>query len=242
MARSHALPMRTFHNRAADVGRDHSLQLARRFGIELRIARVSAGLTQRQLAHRSGVSQQAISRVERGDVGISLEARCRLAAGAGHELGLRLYPVSSIRLRDSGQLKIAEAIAGALDPSWTARMEVPVRAGDLRAADLLLSRPDELVQVEIERSIVDLQAQLRAGQIKRQMLAEGSPQPVRLVIAVPDSLAARSRMSLLAGLLAAALPIPSRRIAAALRSGQPVGGDGMLFVRAGRLITRASAR
>lgn len=45
--------------------RDQSL--LRRFGIELRRCRVSAGLSQVELARRSGVSQSTISRIERGN-------------------------------------------------------------------------------------------------------------------------------------------------------------------------------
>jgi transcriptional regulator with XRE-family HTH domain len=236
------LKVRTFRIHSADAGHDRALYLARRFGTELRIARTSAGLTQRQLALRSRVSQQEVSRAERGDVGISLEARSRMAAGAGHELGLRLYPATSVPLRDSGQLRIAEVIAGALHESWSGRLEVPVAPGDLRAADLLLTRSDEVVEVEVERSLVDFQAQLRAAQIKRQVLAERLDKPVRLVIAVPDSSAIRARLSMFSELLDQALPVRSREIATALRVGRPIGGDGLLFVRVARLTTAARAR
>jgi transcriptional regulator with XRE-family HTH domain len=227
-------PIHTGSQRAVDV--------ARRFGTELRVARVAAGLTQRRLAQRSGISQQEVSRAERGDPGISLAARCRLAAGTGHELVLRLYPTGSVSLRDSGQLQVAEVIVAALHPSWTARMEAPVAAGDLRAADVLLSRSDELVEIEIERSLVDLQAQLRAAQVKRRMLSEGSVRPVRLVLAVPDSTAMRARIGAYPSLLSAALPVRSRQIAAAIRNGHAVGGDGILFVRIGRLTSTTSTR
>lgn len=223
--------MRSFSSRGADLGHDRAVGIARRFGTELRIARTAAGLTQRQLSQRSGVSQQEISRAERGEIGISLDARSRMATAAGHELSLRLFPVSSVPLRDSGQLRIADVIVGALHESWSARMEVPVAPGDLRAADLLLSRADESVEVEIERGLVDLQAQLRAAQIKRQRLAERSAIPVRLIIAVPDSTALRERLIPHAQLLGQALPMRSRDIASALRHGWPIGGDGLLFVR-----------
>jgi transcriptional regulator with XRE-family HTH domain len=203
---------------------------------------MSAGLTQRQLARRSGVSQQAVSEAERGDTGVSLISRCRLTAAVGHELGIRLHPIDGVSLRDSGQLGLAEAIVSVLHGSWSARLEAPVAAGDRRAADLLLTRTDEVVAIEIERTLVDLQAQLRAAQLKRSALSQGSHVPVRLVLALPDGARVRATLAPFSNVLAHALPIRSGEIAAALRQGRPVGGDGVLFVRAGRLTAGAGTR
>jgi hypothetical protein len=162
---------------------------------------------------------------------VSLDARCRLAAACGHELGWRLYPVATVRLRDSGQLALAQVISRAAHLSWRARLEVPVAAGDARAADLLLTGPSEVLHIEIERSLVDLQAQLRSAQLKREALAEGEQRPVRLVIAVPDTPAMRRRLAPFEPLLAQALPASSRDIWRAIRAGEPLNEDGILFVR-----------
>ncbi len=84
----------------------------------------------------------------------------------------------------------------AAHPSWRPQLEVPVAPGDLRAADLLLASAIEIVHVEIERALVDLQAQLRAAQLKREAIARAQQaDPVRLVIAVPDTRATRGRAS-----------------------------------------------
>ena len=166
--------MRAFRSKPVDIGRARSIQLAAWFGRELRIARVAAGLTQGQLAHLANVSQPEASNAERGTIGVSLSARCRLAAACGHELGWRLYPVSTVRLRDSGQLGIAQTISAAADTGWSVRMEVPIGSNDLRAADLVLTNDRQTLHIEIERAIVDLQAQLRAAQLKRQEFAKTS--------------------------------------------------------------------
>jgi transcriptional regulator with XRE-family HTH domain len=226
--------MRAFRWKPVDVGRARAVYLATAFGRELRIARVAAGLTQAQLAQLAHVSQPEASGAERGAVGISLSARCRLAAACGHELGWRLYPTSTVRLRDSGQLGIAQAIATAADSSWAIRLEAPIGPGDLRAADMLLSGSGEILHVEIERAIVDLQAQLRSAQLKRQELARTDDRPVRLVIAVPDTRASRRRLAPFHELIERTLPIPSRLIWRAIQQGDAVGGDGILFVGAVR--------
>jgi transcriptional regulator with XRE-family HTH domain len=193
---------------------------------------VTAGLSQARLASLAGASQTEVSKAERGLLDISLVARCKLAAACGHELGWRLYPVATVRLRDSGQLSLAQAIVSTAHRSWHARLEVPVAPGDPRAADLVLTGPTETIHMEIERALVDLQGQLRAAQLKREILAQRHSQPVRLVIAVPDTHATRTRLAPFAQLLAQTLPTPSRRIWTAVRGGGPLGGDGILFVRA----------
>ena len=197
-------------------------------------------MTQAQLASRGAVSQQEVSRAEVGDAGVSFEARCRMAAACGHEVSLRLHPVATVSLRDSGQLSIANALLRVLHPIWRARLEVPVAAGDLRAADMLLSHPDEVVQIEIERGLVDFQAQLRSGQVKREVLAAGETRPVRLVLAVPDRHGTREVIRPIARLLEQPLPMNTRRILAALRTGRALGADGLLVIREARLTSPAS--
>lgn len=201
------------------------------FGRELRLARMTAGLTQARVAKLAGLSQTEVGRAERGIGDHSLEARCRLAAACGHELGWRLYPVATVRLRDSGQLSLAQAITDVAHLTWRTQLEVPVAPGDTRAADLLLIGKAEILHIEIERGFVDVQAQLRGAQLKRQALAERHPQTVRLVIAVPDTRTARARLAPFAELLARALPVTSARVWRAFRTGEPLGGDGILFVR-----------
>jgi hypothetical protein len=88
-----------------------------------------------------------------------------------------------------------------------------------------------MVAVEVERALLDLQAQLRAAQLKRVAMAERTGRSVRLVIAVLDTRRNRAIMVTHRTLLAGALPIPSKMVWACLRSGLPVGGDGILWVR-----------
>jgi transcriptional regulator with XRE-family HTH domain len=57
----------------------------------LREARLRAGLTQSELAERSGTARSQISRYERGDVLPSLETLRRLVRACGLELGFRLF-------------------------------------------------------------------------------------------------------------------------------------------------------
>ena len=232
----------TFRRRALDTGRERALYLRRRFGAELRQARVVAGLTQSWMARRAGVSQSFASSVERGTRGATLEVACRLAAAVGAELAMRLYPADGVSLRDSGQLVMAQTIVAASHPSWHARMEVPISTGDRRAADLVLEGPDEVLHLEIERSLADLQAQVRSASLKRDQLATGYDRPVRLILAVPDRAAARLAIRQLGPLLMRTFRIGSRQIAWAIAHGGAVDGDGVLFVQESRWRGRIERR
>jgi transcriptional regulator with XRE-family HTH domain len=230
----------TFRLRPAAIGRSRSAYLASVFGRELRVARMTTGLTQMEMSRLAGVSQQEASRAELGAGDVSLDARCRMAAACGHELGWRLYPVATVRLRDSGQLTLAQAIVGAAHASWEPHLEVPVAPGDARAADLILVGPAEILHIEVERALVDFQAQLRSAQLKRQAIAERHERqerqqpPVRLILAVPDSRTSRARLAPFEDLISRTLPADSRAAWRAIRSGGLLGSDGILFVRAVR--------
>lgn len=57
-------------------------------GVVLRDRRKSLGMTQRQLAEKSGTARSYIARVERGETDIRLSGLCRIARALG--LALRL--------------------------------------------------------------------------------------------------------------------------------------------------------
>ena len=203
-----------------------------RFSRDLIAARAVAGLSQTQVARRAGVSQALVSQAERGRTLPSLRVMHRLASATGHDLSLRLFPTDGVRLRDSGQLHIAETIRDAAHASWRVRLEVPVGTPpDRRAADMTLESSRENVVLEVERALLDLQAQLRSAQLKRASLAERTGRTIRLVIALPDTRRNRAAVALHQSLLETALPVASRRVWACLRVGLPIGGDGLLWVR-----------
>lgn len=208
------------------------------FGRELRIARRVSGLSQEQVARRCGMSQVSESRIERGVQMPDILLARQMAAAVGYRLVIRLVPGAGLRLRDTGQMEIAEAIRHEAHSNWRIQLEVPVgMPPDRRAADVVLDLGAEVVLMEIERWLVDFQAQLRAAQLKRHALVEQRRQQVRLVIAVPDVPQARQTMAPHSQLVTEALPITSRSAWSALRAGMPIRGDALLWVR-----TRPSAR
>jgi ribosome-binding protein aMBF1 (putative translation factor) len=69
-------------------------QLAIRVGEQIRDARESAGLSQRELAQRMSTSQAAIARLEAGGVGATLTTVQRAAAALELEVTVQLRPAS----------------------------------------------------------------------------------------------------------------------------------------------------
>jgi transcriptional regulator with XRE-family HTH domain len=205
---------------------------AREFAEEFRVAAATSGLTQRQIALRARIDQSLVSRIQRGRVVPNLEMAERLSNAVGHRLSVRVLPAQGPRLRDTGQMQVAEAIRAQAHPRWKVALEMPVAPPpDLRAADLVLTQADHAIHIEIERWLRDFQAQLRRAQLQRLGLGERLERPVRLVLAVADSRSSRSVLAQHAALVQAALPMRPRLVCAAIRSVEALAHDGLLFVR-----------
>jgi hypothetical protein len=141
-----------------------------------------------------------------------------------------------VKLRDSGQFTDVQHIAQQAHASWHPRMEHPVSrsAVERRAADLVLIGAEEVLHIEVERGIFDFQAQLRACQLKREALTQMLERPVRLIVAVPGTRRMRAKIAALQPALGIALPMSSSAAWLSIRTGTPLVGDGLLFVRRAR--------
>jgi transcriptional regulator with XRE-family HTH domain len=181
-------------------------------------------------ASRAGVARSTWERIEHGDPGVALATLCAAADAVGLDVVIHGYPGKGSSLRDRGQLVIAQYLAESAHASWSASLEVT--AGDHgQAIDQVFWRADEIVACEIVRHLRDYQGQYRSFSLKRDWLARQHRRPVRLVLAVEDLRSNRVAVGPHIHLIRSALPAGSRRIMAALRSGQPLGSDGLLWVR-----------
>ena len=97
--------------------------------------------------------------------------------------------------------------------------------------DLVLFGPTEIWATEIERLLGDFQGQHRRADAKREALAAQHRRPVRLVMAVEDTRRNRAALDPHIAFIRASLPAGSREILGALRSGRPLGRDGLLWLR-----------
>jgi hypothetical protein len=217
---------------AAVVGR--ATKQMRRVATELRTAQARLRLADRTLVRRAGVSRSTLERVKRADPSVQVDTLVAVFSAAGLDLVLSAYEGSSTSLRDAGQMEIADGIRRLAGPAWRGVTEVS--AGPYgRSADLVFYGPNEIIHVEIERGAADFQAQERSAKRKREALAAADARPVRLVLAVEDTAANRTALAPHAALIRSQYPAGSREIMTALRTGRPLGRDGLLWVRRSRL-------
>ena len=202
----------------------------RRIAEEFQVARARAGLTIREIARRAGVAPSTVRRTDAGATGIAVGTLVAVLSAAGLDLVLQAYPSSGFQLRDARHLEIAEAIRSLASPTLRTRAEMA--AGEHgQSADLVLTGPNQLIHLEIERHLIDLQAQLRSALRKREFLAQRDHRPVRLVMVIEDTVRNRGRARPHEALLRSQLPASSREVLKAMRRGGTLGRDGLLWIR-----------
>lgn len=194
-------------------------------GNDFRNARLSAGLTLREVARQVGVSPATIFRIERArPTGSSPELLARHAAAVGLRVRIKAYPDGE-PLRDSASVRLIGAFRARL-PALRFRPEVPVShaPGDLRAWDGVLDLPGCRCATEFVTRFHDCQAQLRAFELK---LRDGSVD--RLVLVVLATHANRRALRQADEIVRAAFPLNSRQVMAALTSGRDPGANGVVL-------------
>lgn len=211
-------------------GRERAMTQAQKVGQSVRLARATIGMTRAVASSRAGIARSTWDRVESGDTHVTLANLVAAADAVGLDLVCQLYPGRGPSLRDSGQLAIAQWLAAVAAPAW--RVTLEERAGEHgEAVDMVLWGSMEVLAFEIERSARDWQAQSRRASIKRDWLAQRHARPIRLVIAVSDTKANRATLTPFAPVIGLAFPAGSRAVLRAVRSGQPLGADGMCWIR-----------
>ena len=193
-------------------------------GLELRRARLVAGLTQKRVAASLGWSASKVGRIERGqDAGVAIVDFARIAAVVGRQCWLRLYP-GAPALRDAPQLQIAKRFLSLVGTSWKVFVEAGTEiVDDPRAFDVLLRGPVS-IGVEFITRLREVQLQVRP--IMNKQRDSGVD---RIILVLSDTAANRQAVADAGPALDAAFPMRGRRVFAALRSGEDPGGNALLF-------------
>lgn len=212
-----------------EAGRAASWSL-RILGRELRVARITGGMTQRAVGGRIGRAASHVSRVEHGLIpGLTMAQLHRHAATVGLKPFVNLYPAVS-RPLDHAQLTLLSAFRDRLNNGWRVDLEVPMPiSGDLRAADAVISRPGLRVMVEVITRLADFQAQLRAARRKvRDLKAD------RLVFVVAATATNRHALRDVGAAVSDAFPVGTRTALHRLAAGEDPGGDALVLLNAPR--------
>lgn len=199
-------------------------------GGSIRQARRIAGLTRHDASVRAGVAPSTWQRIEAGSPSVTLENFVAAADAVGLDFVCQTFPGRPPGLRDSGQLAVARHLRWLAHDSW--RVTFEERAGDHgEAIDLVLSGATEMIAIEVERLILDWQAQLRRWLLKRDWLAARYSLPVRLVVVVADSGRNRAALSPFGSVVGTSFPAGTRAVMTAIRTGRPLSTDGIAWLR-----------
>jgi transcriptional regulator with XRE-family HTH domain len=194
--------------------------------MDLRTARYVLNLTQRRLGSVIGVSASEISRRELGGSRrLTGERLAEHGAAVGLKLSVKLWPVGG-GVRDAGQAKLIGSFVARVGRPWRVTLEAPVPiAGDLRAVDALMVGGPARIAVEAITRLADLQAQLRAAQLKARDIGA-----TRLILVVADTNANRAVLVRIRTSLVEAFDLDTRRLLADLAAGRDPGRDGIIVL------------
>jgi transcriptional regulator with XRE-family HTH domain len=217
------MPPRT---RAIEAARRTWQRTAREVGDQLRTGRHVAGLTQRQVGRAIGVGQTEISRRERAAAPhAGAEQLAIHAAAVGLRLSIKLYPVGGA-LRAAAQVGAIGRFVARAGRRWRVRLEAPMPIpGDLRAVDVLLVGPSARVAVEVITRLADLQAQVRAAQLKARDIGA-----TRLIIVATGTHANRRALAESRRSLIPSFELDTRAVLAALAAGEDPGRDAFILL------------
>ncbi len=195
-------------------------------GRELRLARISGGLRQVDVARRTGTSKSRICRVEQGRVAtLSLTALGTHAAAVGLKPYVKLFPLGR-RLLDAPQLELLGRFRRRLHRAWSWATEVPIPIpADLRSGDCRIAIAGCSILVEAFTRLSDYQAQTAAAARKKRDLGAD-----RLILLVAATHANRRTVAEAAALAAGSFPLGTRPTLVALAEGRDPGADAIVFL------------
>ena len=195
-------------------------------GEELREARLSAGLSQRQVGASAGISRTEVGRIERAAATrVPFEALSILGAVLGLDISMRAYPDGE-PIRDAAQIALLARLRAVLHPTLTWRTEVPLEIpGDLRAWDAEIGGPGWRIPIDAESRLRDVQACTR-----RVALKQRDDHREAAILLVADTRHNRGILRLAGPELRGAFPLPGRRVLRALTNGLRPGASGIILL------------
>lgn len=193
---------------------------------EIRLARIVAGMTQRQVGITIRRSASWVSRLEAGKVkGVSVVELARVAAAVGLKLYVSTFPAIR-RPLDGPQIALLGAFNRRLHRSWHRRMEVLIqRPGDHRAVDEVIHNGECTIAVEAYTRLADGERQVRAARTKQRDIGAD-----RLILLVKASGANRRMLHEMGPMIRDEFPIGTRASMKALAAGRDPGGDCLVLI------------
>ena len=195
-------------------------------GEELREARLSAGLSQRQVGASAGISHTEVGRIERATASrVPFVTLSMLGSVLGLDVSIRAYPDGE-PIRDAAQIALLARLRALLPPTLTWRTEVPLEIpDDRRAWDAVIGGPGWRVPVDAESRLRDVQACTR-----RVALKQRDDHREVVILLVADTRHNRGILRLAGPDLRGAFPLPGRRVLSALTNGLRPSASGIILL------------
>lgn len=195
-------------------------------GRELRLARLTAGMRQADVARLLGTSRSRVCRVEGGRVRtLNVEALARHAAVVGLKPYLKLLPLGR-RLLDKPQVELLARFRARLHESWSWETEVPMPIPtDLRSGDCRITIPGCSILVEAFTRFSDHQRQTANAARKKRDLGTD-----RLVLLLAATHANRQAVAEAGPVAHGSFPLGTKEALAALSAGRDPVGDAIVFL------------
>ena len=195
-------------------------------GEQLRTGRHILGLTLRQVGAAIGVSESEICRRELGKAPrLNGEKLAVHAAAIGLRVSVKLWPIGG-GIRDAAQAKYVARFVARVGRAWRVTLEASIpQPGDLRAVDVLLAGPPGRIAVEVITRLADLQAQVRAAELKARDIGA-----TRLILVVAGTHANRTALADARAALVASFDLDTRRVMADLEAGRDPGRDAIVVL------------
>jgi transcriptional regulator with XRE-family HTH domain len=216
----------TTKQRPGDRGRQRGRTLLNELLVECRRARIAANLSQADVGRAIGLSDSAISRIERDQVpNVAFIVVAQLLAVVGLELSARAFPVGG-GVRDRGQLRLLARFRDRIGEALAWRTEVPLAIpGDLRAWDAGLFGPGLRIGVDAEARLRDVQAVDRTVMLKLRDSGWD-----RAILLLSDTRSNRLLLGELGSSLRANYPVPQLTALRALRTSKDPGGNCLIVL------------
>ena len=217
----------TTRQRPADTGADDARRRSSNAGREIRVQRLTLGISQEVAALRAGMSASAYARLERGQLDRpTLDKVCRAARAVGLAPAFTLHPTGE-PIRDAAQLALLARFETLLGPPLRLLREVPLAIpGDLRAWDGRISDGSRTASIEGESKLYDTQAVARRLALKTR----DDPRAGVVILVLNQTLHNRRVLAEHREALRAQFPLDGGAIARSLRAGRVPAAAGIILI------------
>lgn len=213
--------------RPAEVGARDARRLIATVAVELREARMAAGVSQATVARAAGISRSTLSRMEREQLAEpALTTLCCVARALGLAPSLRFFP-SGTPVRDAPQLSLLARFAAVLGSPLRLNREVVLPVdGNGRAWDAMIVGANEGAFVEAESHLNDVQACERRVALK----VRDDPRARIVILVLTRSAHHRTLLAEHREALRAQFPLDSAAVLTELRAGRLPALSGIVLI------------